>query len=201
MASQARPDRGATGIVIPVRSFTMGNTRLASALDAPARAALAESMADRVVDAAADAPCAVVSDAPEVRAWAVRRELEVLDDPGSLDGAAAAGRGWARDRGLTRYVVVHADLPNIRTLGAVVGDGDAPVAVLVTDHRGDGTPVLSLPTAADFIFAYGPGSAARHRAEAVRCGLQVRMVDDPDLAFDVDTPADLELLTRTESTP
>jgi len=66
--------------------------------------------------------------------------------------------------------------------------------VLVPDHRDDGTPVLSVPVAAPFRFAYGPGSFRRHVAEASRHGLAVRVVRDPDLAFDVDLPADLERL-------
>ena len=66
--------------------------------------------------------------------------------------------------------------------------------MIVPDHRGDGTPVLALPTATPFTFAYGPGSAARHVAEAERRGLTIRRVADPDLAFDVDLPADLEML-------
>jgi 2-phospho-L-lactate guanylyltransferase len=66
--------------------------------------------------------------------------------------------------------------------------------VLVACHRGDGTPVIGLPTAAPFAFAYGPGSFARHVAEARRCGLGVRVLTDPSLAFDVDVPGDLELL-------
>src|SRR5262249_4317414 len=132
--------------------------------------------------------------APEVRAWAATRGLDVLDDPGSLDGAAAVGRDWARTYGLPRYAIVHADLPRIKTLDGVLRDGDDPVAVIVADHRGDGTPVLALPTATPFTFASGPGSAARHIAEAERRGLAIRRVNDPDLAFDVDLPADLESL-------
>jgi 2-phospho-L-lactate guanylyltransferase len=194
MASQARPGSALTGVVIPVRSFVLGKVRLAPALDEAERTELATMMADRVVDATGDRPCSIVSNATEVRAWAARRKLEVLDDPGSLDRAAATGREWALAYGLVRYAVVHADLPHITTLDDVLRDGAERVAVIVADHRGDGTPVLALPTETPFTFAYGPGSAARHVAEAEHRGLMVRRVDDPDLAFDVDLPADLELL-------
>jgi 2-phospho-L-lactate guanylyltransferase len=54
--------------------------------------------------------------------------------------------------------------------------------------------VLSVPIGVPFRFAYGPGSFVRHVAEAERLGLDVRVVRDPDLAFDVDVPADLEQL-------
>jgi 2-phospho-L-lactate guanylyltransferase len=199
MPSRSVPDDA--GIIIPVRSFARGKARLAEVLDEDARSTLARTMAERVVEAANGRPTVIVSSAPEVRTWATTRGLDVLDDPGSLDGAAIAGRAWARDRDLARYAIVHADLPHATSLDAVIGDGAHRVAVIVPDHRDDGTPVLALPTAIEYTFAYGPDSAARHIAEAERCGLTVRVVHDPDLAFDVDVPADLARLAPSELTP
>jgi 2-phospho-L-lactate guanylyltransferase len=191
MTSRSRDD---AGIVVPLRSFTSGKARLAPVLSASERAALARSMADGVVDAAGGRPIVIVSSAAEVVAWARVRHLDVIDDPGSLDAAARAGRTWAADLGLLRYAVVHADLPLARTLDPVVSDGDAPIAVIVPDHRDDGTPVLSLPTATPFSFAYGPESAARHAEEARRRSLTVRIARDAELGFDVDFASDLTTL-------
>ena len=42
-----------------------------------------------------------------------------------------------------------------------------------------------------FRFSYGPGSFARHRAEVERIGLPLHILDQPDLAWDVDEPADV----------
>src|SRR2546421_727571 len=81
-----------------------------------------------------------------------------------------------------------------RLAALVVGDGADPVAIVVPDHRDDGTPVLSLPVAAPFAFSYGRGSAARHIAEARRCGLDVRVLRDAGLGFDVDIEDDLRVL-------
>jgi 2-phospho-L-lactate guanylyltransferase len=187
------------GIVIPLRSFTHAKLRLAAVLTDEARVAFARAMADRVADAAGAYPVVVVSDAPEVRAWASDRGLPVAADAGSLDGAADAGREWVRRQGFARVVIVHADLPLASSLEAVTGDGAAPIAVLVPDHRHDGTPVLSLPATTPFRFGYGPGSAARHTEEARRCGLTVRLVDDPELRFDVDIEDDLRALERRRS--
>jgi 2-phospho-L-lactate guanylyltransferase len=185
---------GSPGVVVPVRAFVGGFARLAGRLDPEARAELAFRLADRVVDAAAGMPVIVVSSAPEVRTWATGRGLQLVDDPGTLDGAAAAGRARVVELGCERVVVVHADLPRARSLAAVTDAVGEAAAVLVPDHHGDGTPVLSVPVAAPFRFAYGPGSFARHVAEAERVGLEVRVVHDDDLSFDVDEPADLERL-------
>jgi 2-phospho-L-lactate guanylyltransferase len=198
MPSRSQPD---AGIVVPLRSFTLGKARLAAVLSEHEREALARSMAECVVNAAASRPVVVVSSATEVVAWAREQGCDVVDDPGSLDAAAAAGRSWAIDRGLARYAVVHADLPLARSLDAVTSDGDEAVAVIVPDHRDDGTPVLSLPTAAAFTFAYGPGSAARHAEEARQRSLTVRIVRDKALGFDVDVAADLAALDALRRTP
>jgi 2-phospho-L-lactate guanylyltransferase len=181
--------------VLPLRSFSLGKARLTGVLDDDDRIALARSMAERVVLAAGGEPLVVVSSAPEVAGWAAAHDLERVDDPGSLDGAATVGREWVRERGLARVVVVHGDLPLASTLSGVAEGGRAPTMVIVPDRTEDGTPVLSLPVDAEFVFAYGPGSYHRHLAEAARCGLEVRVDLTPELRFDVDVAADVEELT------
>ena len=184
------------GVVIPVRSFTRGKSRLAGAFGVGAvgrtdHEAFVRGLADRAVDAAIPHPTAVVTSAPEVVEWARERGVFVVPDAGSLDAAANAGRSWVAARGLARVVVVHADLPDIVSLDSVAGDGAEPVAVIAPCHRGDGSPVLSVPVSAEFTFSYGPGSFARHCAEARRVGLELRIVHDDALGFDVDGPDDL----------
>jgi 2-phospho-L-lactate guanylyltransferase len=175
---------------VPIRAFSEGKSRLGE-LGPEERARLLRRMAERVVRAAGDLPVAVVSGAPEVRAWAASLGLAVIDDPGSLDGAAAAGAGWAAGTGAARVVIAHADLPHASGLAALARDGSRPVVAAVPCHRDDGTPVLSLPTGCGFRFAYGPGSFRRHAAEARRLGLAFRAVRDPRLARDVDVSEDL----------
>jgi 2-phospho-L-lactate/phosphoenolpyruvate guanylyltransferase len=198
----ARRSSDAAGVVVPLRSFALGKARLADALDDDARRAFTRTMAERVVAAAGARPTVVVSSAPEVVAWAGALRLPHIADPGSLDGAARAGRGWVREQGLGRVVVMHADLPLASSLDGIADDGDELVAVVVPDHHDDGTPVLAVPSAIDFEYAYGPGSCARHIAEAERCGLGVRVVHDHALGFDVDDAADLAALAdEHEATP
>jgi 2-phospho-L-lactate guanylyltransferase len=91
-------------------------------------------------------------------------------------------------------VVAHADLPRARSLASMARDGARPIVALVPCHRDDGTPVLSVPVDLAFRFSYGPGSYRRHAAEARRGGAGLRVVRDPDLAFDVDVPEDLATL-------
>ena len=183
---------GTAAVVIPIRSFDAGKSRLGARLDAGRRADLLRAMAENVVAAAGAMPVAVVSNAGEVRTWAANLGLTVLEDPGSLDLAAAAGLGWAASAGFGRVVVAHADLPLARSLAPIVTDGSRPVVAAVPCHRDDGTPVLSLPTTAGgFLFAYGPGSFRRHAAAARAAGLAFRVRRDGRLGRDVDAPEDL----------
>src|SRR5437870_883042 len=198
----ARRSSDTAGVVVPLRSFARGKARLADALDDETRRAFTRTMADRVVAAAGGRPTVIVSSAADVVDWARASGLAQIDDPGTLDGAARAGRDWVRARNLARVVVMHADLPLASTLDGIADDAGAPIAVLVPDHHDDGNPVLAIPSAADFAFAYGPGSCARHVAEAERCGLRVRLVRDRALGFDVDDAADLAALADAhEPTP
>ena len=65
--------------------------------------------------------------------------------------------------------------------------------LIVPDRWNDGTNVIAVPARSGFRFAYGPGSASRHEAEARRLGLPVQVVDDQVLGWDVDLPGDLQL--------
>jgi 2-phospho-L-lactate guanylyltransferase len=182
------------GVVVPIRAFALGKARLADHLTSEERAELGQRLAECVVTAARDLEVLVVSSDDDVRRWAALRSLAILDDPGSLDGAAAAGRSWFAASGAARVVVAHADLPRVTTFRRVVGDLTQPIVTLVPCHRDDGTPVLSVPAHGEFNFRYGPGSFRRHATEARDRGFAVRVVRDPDLAFDVDTAADLAVL-------
>lgn len=205
MPSDRRPTRdsstAAAGIVVPIRSFRLGKARLADAVRDSARTEIARELASRVLDATRGLATVVVSSDDEVVSWARTRDTEVLPDPGTLDGAADAGRRWALAHDFTYVVVVHADLPLARSLEPVVTALGTATCVLVPCHRDDGTPVLAVPTAAEFRFAYGPGSFRRHATEAERVGLEVCVVDDPTLRFDVDLADDLATWRARESRP
>jgi 2-phospho-L-lactate guanylyltransferase len=190
--------RAEFGVVVPIRTFALANTRLSEALTHRARAALAQQLADIVVRAAANVPLVIVTSAPEVETWARGLGIDLAPDPGSLDAAATAGITSLAARGVRRVVIAHADLPFARSFASVTRDADRPVAVLVPDQRHDGTPVLSVPAQASFAFAYGPGSFRRHLDSARAAGLAVRVVRDPDLAFDVDTVDDLHVVSARD---
>lgn len=190
----AAPDdwMGRVAVLIPVKAFADAKVRLAPALSPERRQDLVRTMADAVVAAAAPLGVAVVCDDVDVANWARLHHALVVWEPGrGLNGAVEAGVERLARAGVGQVIVAHADLPRAADLGALAGEDGV---TLVPDRRRDGTNVMVIPADAGFRFSYGPGSFARHRAEAQRLGLVVRVVDDPRLSFDVDLPADLEAL-------
>jgi 2-phospho-L-lactate/phosphoenolpyruvate guanylyltransferase len=176
-------------VLVPVKDFRSAKQRLAGRLSPAERQELARRMAQCVVAASSPLPVYVVCDDEKVASWADEHDATVLWRPGEgLNGAVASGIEALAAEGYDRVVVAHSDLPLAHDLARFgVGEGVA----LVTDRHGRGTNVLALPTNTEFQVAYGAGSAARHRAEAVRCHLTLTLHDDAHLAWDVDTPEDL----------
>lgn len=177
-------------MLIPVKAFHQAKGRLHLTMSGPDRAHLARAMADRVVRAAHPLPVAVVCDDNAVAQWARNLGALVVWEPGrGLNGAVEAGVDHLVANGATQVTVAHADLPRAHDLARV---GEATGITLVPDRYGNGTNVIALPAGTGFRFSYGPGSFARHRAEAERLGLPVRILDRPDLAYDIDEPGDVE---------
>lgn len=179
-------------VVVPIKGFGGAKARLGSVLDGAERAALARSLATTVLAAAAPLPVLVVTDDDEVTRFATDRGASVLRqvEPG-LNAAVTEAVAHLAAAGTGRAVIAHADLPRATTLSGLTEAGDG--VVIVPDRHDDGTNVLSVPTGAGFTFAYGAASFAAHVAEAERLGLPVAVVRDPDLAWDVDTPDDLDV--------
>jgi 2-phospho-L-lactate guanylyltransferase len=180
---------GSVAVLVPVKAFRDAKGRLADALTPGERAELSRSMAAVVVRAAAPLPVWIVCDDDDVAGWAAGVGAGVLWKPGrGLNGAVNEGVADLADLGVRTVIVAHADLPHAQTLAHLA---DASGVTLVPDRHDDGTNVASVPAAAGFVFAYGPGSFRRHAAEAERLGLTLRVVHEPRLAWDVDRPDDL----------
>jgi 2-phospho-L-lactate/phosphoenolpyruvate guanylyltransferase len=178
-------------VLVPIKAFADAKVRLSPALSARERDALARRLARRVLAAAAPLPAFVVCDDEAVVELAADEGAGVLWTPGlGLDGAVQEGVARIQRAGFDRAVVAHADLPRVAGLAEFAGSSSG--IVLAPDRRDDGTNVIAVPTGAGFRFAYGPGSFARHVAEAERLGLPTTIVRDDRFAWDVDLPADLE---------
>lgn len=117
-------------------------------------------------------------------------------NPALLQAVAEARRRWPD----ARPVAVLADLPALRPadLDQALGSLRAGVASYVADHTGLGTTLYTAPYDA-FDPAFGPGSAAAHRAAGARPvpGALVSLRHDVDDLDDLRAAAALGLGPRT----
>jgi 2-phospho-L-lactate guanylyltransferase len=187
-----------TWAVIPVKAPAACKTRLAPALDAAERQALAASMLAQVAAAARGA-----SGVDEVLIMGPSRHglagpIRLIADPGGgLNAALSATLAEALAARIERLVVLAGDLPHLRSADVEALAGLAPGELGVApDGRELGTNALSLPlpAAAEFRFQYGHESFAPHLAEAARLGLAPRTIRSGGLALDIDAPEDLAAL-------
>lgn len=193
-----------SAVIIPIKSFEGAKERLASALNATERHKLAMYTASRVVMAATPFSVFIVCDDDEVAHFARQHGAVVVQQQVSgLNNAARAGLDAARDAGFTWGIIAHSDLPLATRFDHLVDESIPTTTIcLVGDGPKDGTNVLVLATDNPFTFHYGPGSFGAHCDEAVRRGYELRIIDDPALAVDIDTPADLvHLPTNWQLTP
>ena len=131
----------------------------------------------------------LVTDDIRTGSAAIALGVEVVADPGGGQGAAVAA-ALAGVEGIC--LVVNADLPRVQPADlAALAVGALAGAVAIAAAADGTTNALGLPSADLFKPLYGPGSAARFSAYAEALGLEVRILDLPNLRDDVDTAADL----------
>ncbi|WP_460866182.1 2-phospho-L-lactate guanylyltransferase [Rhodococcus aerolatus] len=182
-------------VVVAAKALPQAKSRLVGGLPGPLRTPLVLAVLTDTVRAALRCPVvsavAVVTADDEVAATVRRLGADVVDEPdaGGLNAAVvrgvAAGSGWV--------AALQGDLPALRpdelaaALAAARAGGGRSC---VTDADGTGTTLLAGP--GELTPAFGPGSAAAHRASGAR------WLDGawPGLRRDVDTPADLAVAVR-----
>jgi len=183
--------------LIAIKERERCKTRLAESLSERARVELVRHMLASVLKATASAQTVhqtiVVSPARDQ----IPAEIPVLADTGeSLNHALAQAHGMLREIGCREVIVLPADLPRITgaEIDTLVRAGRAGGFSIAPDASGTGTNALCLVSTQPFRFQFGPDSQRLHIQEAQRMGLSPQVIRLPGLAFDVDLPADLELM-------
>jgi len=176
--------------IVPVKAISRAKTRLR--LPEEERIACVEEMIRTTLRALAGAESVsrilVVTGDPAAAALAEGFGAKVVADPGAgLNGACRAGLAAVAGEAA---LLVHADF-----LRLSAADVDRLVADSPEDRIGllpckdlDGTNAVILPAGAAFTPEYGPGSFARHRAQAGERGV---VLSNAALAQDIDSADDL----------
>ena len=193
--------------ILPVKSFGAAKQRLAAALGAGSRQALAQAMFSDVMASLRRVPgldSVVVVTADRVaESAALGERVQVLRDTAQAGQSAAAQIGieFAQASGFDRVLLVPGDTPLLDPgeVAALMRRGldEGIGALIVPDRHGEGTNALLLSPPDAIDPSFGPGSCERHLAAARAAGLACAVERVPTLALDVDTGQDLELLAAT----
>jgi 2-phospho-L-lactate guanylyltransferase len=187
--------------IVPARPLEEGKSRLASALSDTERRRLNESFFQQTLEITASIVGAdrtvAISRSRAMLQFARSRGIGAIveETPHGLNEALAQAAAHARDRGASAVLSLSCDLPflvreDLQALIAAVREGNG--IAIAGDRAGTGTNALLVSPVGAIPYLYGPGSFDRHCKAAERAGLDIRIVRRPGLAFDVDTPDDLE---------
>jgi 2-phospho-L-lactate guanylyltransferase len=180
-----------TTIVIPFAGVE-GKTRLHASRRVRHELSLA-MLGDVLAAALAVGRARVVTPDPDGIALAGSAGADVVDDPGSGQGAAVLAALAELEPGA--ILIVNADVPcvvpdDLRALLAATPAG----GVALVEALDGTTNALSIPAPGAFADVYGRDSAARFRLHAEGLGLQVVTTAVQNVADDVDTLEDLHRL-------
>lgn len=185
--------------LIPVKPLALGKSRLAGALDPPARIRLVHDSLRHTIETLRQAPSIsriiVVTRDAQVSDWAAGWGASVLREtrPGLNESLTEAREQLPAADAL---LIVPADLAwlaaeDVQAMIALLGEG--PGVVIAPDRRGRGTNALLLRPPGVIDFHFGPDSAREHSAQAEARGITPCYYRSGSTSLDVDEPDDLSL--------
>jgi 2-phospho-L-lactate/phosphoenolpyruvate guanylyltransferase len=191
-------------ILVPVKPLTEGKSRLKGILGAAERAKLNRILALRTFEVVRElldvAEVLVVSKSAEVLKLARDQFLTGVEESpiASLNEAIAFGCSEAKGRGQTELLVLPVDLiflTSARVRDLLHNSQNVDV-IIVPDIAGKGTNLIYWRSIESVSPRFGTRSAILHERDAKARGLSVEIVNDQDLSFDLDSPADLQTWNR-----
>lgn len=185
-------------VLLPVKDFRNAKQRLAPALDESARAGLARAMLTDVLKALrrARAPERIIvfTASNEVMDVVEPFGFEILIEK-CVDGHSAAINQLVDEFSGTssRILAIAGDLPKLSPaeVDFVLTAATEPVT-LMPSRDWTGTNGIHFIPPARISMEYGEGSFRRHLSRIAASGLDSDVLDLPGVAFDIDTPEDLQ---------
>ena len=193
------PNSADFAVLIPIRSFFDGKTRIRS-VGSNLKAELVKEAAAGVVDAARSYPTFVVTSENNVKGWAQNQKCDVIDggaanlneDLGSACSALAA-------RDYRRVAIALGDVPLLRA-DDIAESLAAQGAYLITDVKRRGTNLLAIDLPIPITLSFGPNSRALHCEQVIELGIALRVIEESFACFDLDTPGDILALKELRAT-
>ena len=184
-----------TNLVIPVKGFRKGKSRLSPLLDEAGRAALMRQLTIRTIGQARSVvdPSSIHLVSPDDEALGVAESAGVRAVRQRSSGLNPGLRDACRKLAELRTLILPADLPFLTSDDILIhcrseGIGISP------DKKGIGTNALSLPSPDTIPFRFGRNSFVAHMKLATESSVDIVVVDRPNLRFDLDTFEDLKMM-------
>ena len=193
-------------LITPVKPFEEGKSRLAKVLSIAERTSLNQQLLTNLLTVVQRAGVCtgmiVVSQSrAALQLAAAHNAVPLLENKqksyvDGLNPALEQARAAAMARGATVLLVLPADLPWIQPddLWELYRAAQRQPGISIVPSRDNGTNALLLQPPDAIEFAFGPDSFARHEQLAAQAGLPCQTLHMPNLAIDIDQPADLALL-------
>jgi 2-phospho-L-lactate guanylyltransferase len=193
--------------IVPVKPLRLGKSRLAGVLSDDERTVLNRMFLENALSILRETPqigqTLVVSRDPA--ALAIARELgarTVLEDgTPSLNNALQRATLLAKAFETRGVLILPADLPLLTQpdLESLLAQMEpAPFVAIAPDRHRDGTNALLVAPPGLLKYEYGPGSFEKHCELARQAGAKLTIFENPNLALDLDTPADLDLFNAAK---
>src|ERR1041385_1486204 len=186
-------------VLLPVKAFAEAKQRLVPVLDAASRLGLARAMCTDVRKTLARTRAAerviVFTAADEVVRMARSFGFDVVLEK-SVNGHSAAVNQMVTELLTTsvRILSIAIDLPRLlpSEIDFALEAASEPVTLIPSrDWTGSNGVVFISP--AHIAMEYGEGSFRRHLSKAAAAGHRADVMNLPGIAFDIDTPEDLDL--------
>lgn len=185
--------------IIPVKPFNQAKSRLAPVLSPQQRAILSRQLLWHTISVARQiSQVVVISRSATVRrvakqsgAWTL---IEAIPD---LNEAIRQALAWVSARGGKTALILPCDLPHLEpsTLTRMITvPQHSPIISLAPCHRLEGTNALFMQPIGVIDVAFGLDSFAKHQQLAQAAGLSPHIFHHPNLAFDLDTPYDWQIV-------
>lgn len=190
-------------LIVPVKPFGEGKSRLASIGSPDLRAELSQSWLTHVLTTAKAwgrfAGIAVISRDAMVLALAnALGALPIVEEGDDLNAALTQANAAVLAAGAEAVLALPSDLPLLSAtdLEGLYALAQAEPGVVIAPSHDGGTNALLLRPPQAITYAFGEDSFARHLALATTAKLSRQVYRSPSLALDIDHPEDLLLANR-----
>ena len=188
-----------TCIVIPMKDPTESKQRLANALDAQERQALALHLFKQTLDFLNlhfyDIPVVVVTPSAHIADIASKVGVKVLIEDGTgLNNAISMAAAFSCELGFESQLLLPADITDLSQseIQTLLDHPRDALSVLICPAQDGGTNALLTSPPNIIPFCFGPQSSRMHHQAALERSVACSLLTMEKLAFDLDTPEDLK---------